>query len=127
MKSKFSFLPYGLITVLFFMFFSCKDEFIGQKDDKFIVQSSGKFPSELSENSTDKRTIDRFKYLLTKGLSYEELIILFGSPNADVGSGFHIYEYKLADGTFVWIGFTDCLIYGVHLDAEHKVISEFLK
>jgi hypothetical protein len=42
-------------------------------------------------------------------------VATFGEPDGDLGSGIHIYYYNLDDGTCIWIGFADRIIYARHM------------
>ena len=48
-------------------------------------------------------TINQFKNL-KKGMSYDEMIITVGIPDEDVGSGIHIYLFRLLDNSEVMVG-----------------------
>jgi len=48
---------------------------------------------------------------LKQGMSQEQLYKLAGPPDKDIGSGIHIYIYRLTDKTEVWVGCTDKILY----------------
>lgn len=59
-------------------------------------------------------------------MNYSDLVQTFGEPEDDKGSGIHIYVYRLEDGTEVWIGFTDQILYANHLDGQLNLLKELL-
>src|SRR3989440_9665242 len=62
------------------------------------------------------RTIEVF-HRLKPQMSMKQVIDICGVPDEDIGSGIHIYVYKLADGSLVRIGTPDKkrLIYVAHV------------
>jgi hypothetical protein len=58
-------------------------------------------------------------------MKYSDLKMIFGEPDADTGSGIHMYIYNLEDGTQVVIGYTDKILYARHIN-ETEVISELI-
>ena len=62
------------------------------------------------------RTIEAFRRIKPE-MSMEQVIDICGIPDADIGSGIHIYVYKLSDGSLVRIGTPDekRLIYVAHV------------
>ena len=44
---------------------------------------------------------------LPPGSAFAEVLRAAGPPDADVGSGIHIYVYHLSDGSRVWVGTPD--------------------
>ncbi|MBI2811633.1 MAG: hypothetical protein HYX67_12520 [Candidatus Melainabacteria bacterium] len=48
----------------------------------------------------------------------------FGEPLKDIGSGIHIYEYKLEDGSNVWVGCVDKVLYVDHVKGkQHRRLA----
>ena len=70
-------------------------------------------------------SIEYFKKYLKEDMVYSDLKFIFGEPDADVGSGIHIYVYNLNNGTQVTIGYTDRILYARHID-ETQVLSELI-
>jgi hypothetical protein len=70
------------------------------------------------------RKLDAFREL-KKGMSLAEVRERVGDNEKDVGSGIHILEYRLDDGSRVLIGFPDLnrLIYVKHEDKAGKVVD----
>ena len=78
------------------------------------------------EDSGIKRnSIEYFQKYLKPGMDYSDIRSIFGEPDADVGSGIHIYVYNLEDGTQVTIGYTDKIIYARQID-ETQVLTELI-
>lgn len=59
-----------------------------------------------------------FKTNLKADMNYDAIIAKFGVPSKDVGSGIHIYVYKMADSTEIRIGFVSKIIYARHVDKD---------
>lgn len=55
-------------------------------------------------------------------MKYATIVEQFGEPDKDAGSGIHIYVYELTDGTEIWIGYTDAILYARHMDSYQKVL-----
>jgi hypothetical protein len=70
-------------------------------------------------------SIEYFKKYLREDMEYSDLKSIFGEPDADIGSGIHIYVYNLNNGTQVTIGYTDRILYARHID-EVQVLSELI-
>jgi hypothetical protein len=51
-----------------------------------------------------QRTIEPFRRI-QPGMSFPDICQIVGEPDRDVGSGIHIFEYALDDGSRVLIGF----------------------
>ena len=62
-------------------------------------------------------TYEYFKVKISADMSYSSLENVFGKPDADIGSGIHIYVYNLKDGTFIWIGYASNIMYVRHMDS----------
>ena len=81
---------------------------------------------DTREEPTDKETIEYFNYNLTADLKYDDLVNLFGEPDADIGSGLHIYVYDLRDGTKVYIGYTDKIMYARHMSSSRQILHNII-
>ena len=74
-------------------------------------------------NSADKKdTFDYFNTHLTTNMVYADLVNKFGEPDEDIGSGIHIYVYRLSDSTAIIIGYTDKILYAKHVDSNQQVL-----
>ena len=69
-----------------------------------------------NKEDTQKDSYEYFKTELNAGMSYDAIVNKFGEPDSDEGSGIHIYVYRLKDGTKIWIGYTDKILYARHVD-----------
>lgn len=78
------------------------------------------------EKEPEVRTVEYFTLHLTAAMNYSDITQTFGQPDADKGSGIHIYVYNLKDGTFVWIGYTDKILYARHMDSNNQLIATLL-
>lgn len=69
------------------------------------------------QDKKPKRTLESFKKALDKTMTPDKAIKAFGEPDRKLGSGLIIYEYDLADGTFVRLGFPgfDRILYARHV------------
>lgn len=65
---------------------------------------------------TTARTIEVFRRI-KPNMSMKQVIEICGQPDEDIGSGIHIYQYKLSDDSLVRIGTPDKkrLIYVNHI------------
>lgn len=70
--------------------------------------------------STSKLTLENFSRL-EKGADMQSVLKEFGAPARDIGSGIHIYEYELADGSKVWVGGVEKLFYVDHIQGKKHV------
>ena len=78
------------------------------------------------ETTFDKDTYEYFQAGLKADMKYNAIVDLFGTPDDDIGSGIHIYVYKLKDGTSIYIGYTDKIMYAKHMDASGNLIHQFI-
>lgn len=69
-------------------------------------------------------TLDDFKHTLSEPYNIDTIFSKFGVPHDDIGSGIHIYVYKLNDSTEVWIGYTDHIWYVKHADLDGNLLEE---
>lgn len=70
--------------------------------------------------SASKLTLESFNRL-TKGADMQSLLKTLGAPARDIGSGIHIYEYELNDGSKVWVGGVEKLFYVDHIRGTKHV------
>jgi hypothetical protein len=75
---------------------------------------------------TDKETVEYFNYNLRADMKYDEIVNLFGQPDGDIGSGIHIYVYDLKDGSKVYIGYTDKIMYARHVNSSGQIIHTII-
>jgi hypothetical protein len=75
------------------------------------------------DDEINRNTIDYFETHLKKDMTDKQLMFVFGEPNKDIGSGIHIYVYKLDDNTEVWVGITDKILYGNHMDQNQNLLK----
>ena len=68
-----------------------------------------------TNDSTDKDSVGYFMTNLRADMDYSQIVNMFGEPDGDIGSGIHIYVYDLSDGTEVWIGFSNQIMYARHM------------
>ena len=93
-------------TIYFFVFF-------------LVIFISCKKENELSK---PKLTYSFFKDNLKSDMTYNSFVTKFGEPTKDIGSGIHIYVFKLNDSTEIWIGYTDKIMYATHMDKNQQLI-----
>jgi hypothetical protein len=75
------------------------------------------------DEEINRNSIDYFATHLQKDMSHEKLMIVFGKPDNDLGSGIHIYVYQLDDTTEVWVGVTDKVLYANHIDKDRNLLK----
>ncbi len=89
----------------------------------YIIVLAGITISCSKNNSADlKGNFDYFNTHLTADMSYADLVKIFGEPDEDIGSGIHIYVYKLSDSTSIIIGYTDKILYAKHVDSDQQLL-----
>ena len=71
-------------------------------------------------------TVGYFMVNLKAEMKYTEIVNVFGDPDGDKGSGIHIYVYDLSDGTAVWIGYTDKIMYARHVNSSGQIIHTII-
>jgi len=100
-NKKISLIATAYITVLFLM--------------------AGLFFITENRKQADPTIIDNFSSLKI-GTPYIEIEKKFGKPNADIGSGLHIFTYEQQDGSKVLLGFADLnsLLYVKLMDNSGK-------
>lgn len=75
------------------------------------------------EQAANADSADYFSHHLKADMTFREIVKAFGEPDADIGSGIHIYVYTLEDSTEIRIGFADRILYATHLDRDHRVLK----
>ncbi len=75
-----------------------------------------------NDSEQDKRTLAYFTVHLKADMTYSAIENAFGKPDADTGSGIHIYVYKLTDDTEIWIGYTDLILYARQVNKNREVL-----
>ncbi len=64
-----------------------------------------------------------FENNLKSDMTFNSIVATFGEPSNDIGSGIHIYVYKLSDSTEIWIGYADKILYARHVDENGQIIE----
>ena len=82
--------------------------------------------SKESNLYSDGLTLSEFEYHLKPSMTYDKLVSEFGAPVSDIGSGIHIYVYKLTDSTEIWIGFTDRILYARHMSPSGQLLKTLI-
>ncbi len=67
--------------------------------------------SSVSSVPTGTLSLAEVRAALRPTMTTEDLAAAFGKPNRDLGSGIHVAEYLLNDGTTVLIGFAGSQVY----------------
>lgn len=78
------------------------------------------------EAVTLDRSVQHFSAELTSETTFTTIVKKFGQPDLDRGSGIHIYVYRLSDSTEIWIGFSEHILYMVHVDGQGQVIQQLI-
>jgi hypothetical protein len=73
------------------------------KDDRHVITEPARGASSLAETNL---TVDEFRFI-DADTTMQDVIARVGAPGRDIGSGIHIYLYRLKDGTLMWIGSPD--------------------
>ncbi len=76
--------------------------------------------SSLAYSST--MPLEDFKKL-KHGMTSDEVINIVGKPDYVTGSGLIIFIYKFSDGSSVWVGFTNQVVYVTHRSLDDKEIE----
>lgn len=84
------------------------------------------FSCTKEKKVADKKTFEYFQTNLTSTMDYAAIQISFGSPDSDIGSGIHIYRYKLTDGTEIRIGFVNKILYAIHVDSNGLLLHTII-
>ena len=72
-------------------------------------------------------TYQKFEEHLKKEMSYQQIVLRFGKPIADVGSGIHIYVYELSDKSIMYIGYTDEVVYAKHVSEDGQLLHVLIE
>lgn len=70
---------------------------------------------------------EHFKQNLSADMNYESITDKFGAPLKEIGSGIHIYVYPLKDGTQLWIGYANYIMYAKQVDEDGKVLQVLIE
>ena len=76
------------------------------------------FVSCSKKQEVQDNTYAYFHTYLKSSMTYADIVSKFGNPDGDLGSGIHIYYYQLEDGTSIWIGYTDRIMYARHMSSS---------
>ena len=82
--------------------------------------------SKKNDDDPQPDSLEYFTANLQAGMKYDALLNKFGQPDNDIGSGLHIYVYQLNDGSSVYIGFTDTLMYARHVNSSGQVLHNII-
>jgi hypothetical protein len=77
-------------------------------------------------NDKEKDTYGYFSKHLRADMTYDELLQTFGQWDTQMGSGIHIYAYHLSDGTSIWIGYADKIIYARHQSKDGELLHTII-
>ena len=91
-----------------------------------IISISCTNESNLVKEVSNKLTVSAFESNLKPDMAYEAIVVTFGAPSKDSGSGLHIYVYVLDDSTEVWIGYANKILYARQVDKNHQVIKTLI-
>jgi hypothetical protein len=60
--------------------------------------------------------------IIQPGMNYSEICRIVGQPDQDIGSGIHVLQYRLHDGTSVLIGFSSMeqVLYVYHEEKNNQ-------
>jgi hypothetical protein len=84
------------------------------------------FSACTKKHEVSKDSYEYFSTNLKPSMMYTEIVGAFGNPDSDLGSGIHIYVYGLEDGTSVWIGYNDHIVYARHMSSSDKNTAQLL-
>ncbi|MCV0372275.1 MAG: hypothetical protein K5793_01795 [Nitrosarchaeum sp.] len=83
---------------------------------------------ENAENTLPEKephpTLSDFRNVLLTSPDIDKIFDMFSQPDADIGSGIHIYVYNLNDSTQIWIGYSDSILYIRHIDEKGNLLEE---
>lgn len=77
------------------------------------------------DEGMSRDSVEYFRKYLKADMHYSDLRSIFGEPDADLGSGIHVYVYDLDDNTQVAIGYTDKILYARHIN-ETQLLEELI-
>ena len=92
----------------------------------FLILIGVAFLLTNCNNSDVEKQADSIAYFeqhLKADMKYENLKTTFGEPDNDIGSGIHIYQYNLEDGSKIHIGYVDKILYARHVDVNDQLIK----
>ena len=72
-------------------------------------------------------TLDDFRKFASDSPDIDTIFYRFGEPVDDVGSGIHIYVYKLNDSSKIWIGYADKIMYVKHVDSNDNILESLFE
>ena len=78
------------------------------------------------DEPSDKDSIEYFNANLKADMKYDAIVNLFGEPDGDIGSGIHIYVYNLGDGSKVYIGYADKIMYARHVSSSRQALHTII-
>jgi hypothetical protein len=83
-----------------------------------VQPNPGDIPTAPSDGSRSSIAIEEFAFI-EQDTTIPQVFGRLGAPSRDIGSGIHIYEYLLEDGSSVIIGSPDAsvILYVRHGDA----------
>lgn len=82
--------------------------------------------SKSTNTNPEPDTIGYFMTNLKADMTYQDIVNMFGEPDGDRGSGIHIYYYDLKDGTKVYIGYVDKILYARHVNSSGETIHTLI-
>ena len=85
-------------------------------------------PNDATSSHMDKiiPTLDDFRNTLAESQDFDTILLKFGEPLYDIGSGIHIYVYELDDSTQIWIGYVDKILYVKHVDSNGNILEQLV-
>jgi hypothetical protein len=90
----------------------------------YLFMASVFFLTSCSQDEeVNRNTLEYFETHLQMDMNHAKLISVFGEPDNDLGSGIHIYVYKLDDTTEVWVGISDRIFYANHVDKDQNLLK----
>jgi hypothetical protein len=78
---------------------------IAQKSDATSDSHPNRSKVNETPSSVGRRSIDSFRFI-GPDTTMKQVFAAVGHEDRDIGSGISIYEYRLSDDSFVWIGST---------------------
>jgi hypothetical protein len=75
-----------------------------------------------TNDTNDPDTVGYFMANLRADMDYAQIVNVFGEPDTDIGSGIHIYVYNMTDGSEVWIGYTNQIMYARHMSSDGQLM-----
>lgn len=90
---------------------------IKRVESSFNTETEQRFWLQWWKKRCSSLNIDRFRSL-KKGMPMSQVLLMFGPPEKDIGSGIHINVYTLADGSVIWVGGVTELFYVDHLRSD---------